>query len=40
MQIDPLFRKALAEVVGIFCFFFAGIGAIVAITGTDQSSTC
>jgi MIP family channel proteins len=38
MQIDPLFRKALAEVVGIFCFFFAGIGAIVDIAGTDASS--
>jgi aquaporin Z len=34
MQIDPLFRKALAELVGIFAFFFAGIGAIVAITPT------
>ncbi len=38
MQIDPLFRKALAELVGTFCFFFAGIGAIVAISGTDPSS--
>src|SRR5690349_15930459 len=29
-QIDPLLRKALAELVGVFVFFFIGIGAIVA----------
>ena len=30
MVIDPLMRKALAEVVGTFSFFFIGIGAAVA----------
>ena len=29
MQIDPLFRKEIAELVGIFAFFFAGISAII-----------
>jgi MIP family channel proteins len=37
MEIDPLFRKALAELVGIFAFFFAGIGAIVAYQGAVAS---
>jgi MIP family channel proteins len=39
MEIDPLFRKALAEGVGIFAFFFAGIGAIVANQGVVASGT-
>jgi MIP family channel proteins len=39
MQIDPLFRKALAELVGIFAFFFAGIGAIVANQGAAAPGT-
>src|SRR5579871_4864865 len=30
MRIDPLARKAAAEFVGTFCFFFIGIGAVVA----------
>ena len=31
MQLDPMVRKAVAELVGTFVFFFAGIGAIVDI---------
>jgi MIP family channel proteins len=38
MQVDPLLRKALAEGIGIFAFFFAGIGAIVATTQTAPYS--